>query len=151
MAQIANPRKVFNFTILIMGMNPFLAQEVDVPDFEIEAVEHGDTNHDIKTGGRIKFGTIRIKKISTANGPDNVFWAWMQSIQNALIGGGTIPQLYKRNCVITQFGVDGISPLNSWQCDGVWPNKITGISFKRTASENTIEDIELCVDVVRHL
>lgn len=149
MAQIANPRKAFNFTILVLGMNPFLAQEVDIPEFEVEAVEHGDTNHDIKTAGRVKFGNIRIKKISTADGPDTTFWAWLESCQNAILGGGTVPQLYKRNVVITQFATDGQTPIAVWQCQGVWPSKISGVNFKRMASENTMEDIELCVDVVK--
>ena len=70
MAQVSNPRKEFNFTIQIAPapINPFLAQKVEIPEITIDQTEHGDTNHDIKTAGRIKFGkdiedSVEIKRL----------------------------------------------------------------------------------------
>ena len=62
MAQIKNPRKVFNFSFQIMPLpiDPFLAQKVTIPEVSADVVEHGDTNHDIKTAGRVKYGNIMI-------------------------------------------------------------------------------------------
>ncbi len=150
MAQIPNPRKTFNFSIAVAGLNPFLAQEVDIPDFDIDVTEHGDTNHDIKTGGRAKFGTLKIKKISSATGPDNWIWNWMLQVQNVFTGGGDLPSNYKRTVVVEQFLNDGVTVINSWVFYGSWPSKINGVSFKRTGSDNTMEDIELQVDEPDH-
>lgn len=146
MAMVENPRKNFNFSIIVEGMNPFLAQEVEIPEIEIEPVMHGDTNHDIKTAGRVKIGMIKIRKLSTAQAPDNLFWDWMKSIQNVFLGGGTIPAFYKRTIVIEQFGTDGISVINVHIFTGCWPTKRAAISLNRTTSENTIEEIDFCVD-----
>ena len=150
MAQIPNPRKQFNFTIQTPGLNPFLAQKVTIPDFEIDVVEHGDTNFDVKTGGRHKFGMVAIDKISTALGPDNWIWEWQQEIQDVFIGGGLLPSIYKRTIEIFQFSNDGISTINRWVCFGCWPHKINGVELNRLGSENTTESIELCTDQIQH-
>ena len=79
MAHIANPKKNFNFTIRIAGLNEWLAQKVTVPDHEVEQVSHGGTNHDVKTAGRLKFGNIMLEKLSPANGSDSFIWTWTLS------------------------------------------------------------------------
>lgn len=149
MAQIPNPRKEYQFSITIAGLNPFLAQEVDLPEESIEVVDHGDTNHDIKTGGRKKIGKIIISKISTALGPDNWVYDWMQEVQDQDVGGGLIPDLYKRTVIIDQFSNDGITVINSWEAVGCWPSKRDAIQLKRMSSNNTMEKIELEVDKLR--
>jgi hypothetical protein len=90
MAMIENPRKEFNFSIFTPGLNPFLAQKVTLPDWEIDEVAHGDTNYDVKTGGRAKFGSLTIEKISVATAPDNWIWLWMRQIQDVFLGGWSI-------------------------------------------------------------
>lgn len=153
MAKITNPRKGFNFTILIAGVtfNSFLAQKVTIPDREVEVAEHGDTNHDIKTGGRVKFGNISIEKIMTTSGSDNYFEDWMASIADPLIGGGLTPSFYKRVITITELAEDGFSPINTWVCNGCWPSKRNAIQLDRQSSDNTIESLELCVDEIEKL
>jgi hypothetical protein len=146
MAYVPNPRKVFQFSIILEGLDPFLCQEVEMPDIEVEAVEHGDTNHDIKTAGRVKVGMIKLKKLLVADAPDNLFFNWMKDCQNVFTGGGLTPYLYKRNAWIDEYATDGTSLINSNFYEGVWPTKRSAISLSRTASENTIEELELCVD-----
>lgn len=150
MAKVVNPRKKFNFTVQVVGIpiDPFLVQNCEIPEREIEVVEHGDTNHDIKTGGRVKFGNITLEKIMTTDGADTYFEDWMAGIQDPLIGGGLNPSFYKRDLVITELKEDGTGILNIWTCIGCWPNKRGAINLDRTESENTIESIELCVDKV---
>lgn len=149
MAKITNPRKKFNFTILIAGVtfNSFLAQKVTLPEREVEVVEHGDTNYDVKTGGRVKFGMLTIEKIMTTSGPDNYFEDWMASIQDPIIGGGLTPTNYKRTVTVSELAEDGVSVINQWVFTGAWPSKRNAIELDRTQSDNTIEQIELCVDI----
>lgn len=151
MANIANPRKQFNFTIQTPGLNAFLAQKVTVPEHEIEIVLHGDTNYDIKTGGRHKYGLILIDKISSATIADNYIWNWMQEVQDPFLGGGFLPSLYWRTVEITQFSTDGVIVLNRWRCYECWPSKVNGIELNRLGSDNTMESVELCTNQVKHL
>lgn len=165
MAKNHNPRKKFNFSVQVVGapIDPFLVQNVEIPEREIEVVEHGETNHDIKTGGRVKFGMIILEKILTTDlnsGEHTYFEDWMASVQDPVTGGGLTPGTalgYKRNIIITEFPESGIvvnpltgSPtgafLNQWICTGCWPSKRNAIDLNRTESDNTIEHIELCVD-----
>lgn len=153
MAQVSNPRKSFNFSIQVVPepINPFLAQKVQIPEIGIEAVMHGDTNHDIKTAGRVTYGTVNIEKISTTSGADTYFFDWLYSCQDAVIGGGLVPDEYKRVVTITELAEDGTSILNTHVLIGCWPNKINGIQLDRQSSDNTMESIELCVDKIEKL
>lgn len=146
MAQVANPRKGFNFTISAPGLNPFLAQVVETPDWDIDVVEHGDTNHLIKTGGLAKVGLLKIDKISIATGSDNWIWNWYFQVQDVFTGGGDLPSNYKRTITVEQLAPDGVTVINTWVYYGSWPSKINNSKHSRTESQNNIESIELCVD-----
>jgi phage tail-like protein len=148
-ANIENPRKQFNFTIGLAGLNPFLAQEVDIPGIDIDVVAHGDTNHDIKTGGRKKIESIKIKKLMPAEVGDNWLFDWMNQVQNEFTGGGALPSQYKRNLTIIEYSNDNITPINRWICEGCWANKLSPQQLRRMNSENSMEDFELQVDKVR--
>lgn len=153
MAKISNPRKQFNFTIQIAPapINPFLAQKVEIPEISLEIAEHGDTNHDIKTGGKVKYGNVSIEKIMTTSGADNYFFDWMASVQDVIIGGGLIPDMYKRLVTITELAEDGTSSLNTWILQGAFPAKLNGMTLDRMSSDNTLESIELSVDKIEKL
>lgn len=149
MAVVANPRKQFQFSIFAPGLNPFLAQKVVVPELSIDIVEHGDTNFDVKTGGRKKIGKLMIDKISTSIGPDNWIDDWMNQVANELLGGGLLPTIYKKTLTIDQYSNDGLTIINSWVCFGCWPSKRNGIELDRKGSDNTLESIELEVDQIQ--
>lgn len=151
MAHVANPRKQFQFTILIAGMNPFLCQKLSLPDTEVDVVEHGDSNYKVKTGGMKTYGTLKMDKLSSANAPDNYFWEWIMSVQNEFLGGGVLPQIYKREITVMQLGTDGQTIINEWTWEGAWPFKINGIELSRLSSENTIESIEFQIDRQGHI
>jgi len=153
MAQISNPRKNFNFSIQIapLPIDPFLAQKVTIPEISLDVAEHGDRNYDVKTAGRVKYGNITIEKISTTSGADNYMFDWLKSCQDDILGGGLVPTAYKRVMTITELAEDGSSILNTWICNGVFPNKINGIELNRQASDNTIESVEFCVDTIEKL
>lgn len=151
-AKISNPRKQFKFSIEIIGNNgvslePFLVQEVNHPDVDTEQDTHGDTVHDIKTAGRVTVGNATISKIMRASGPDNYVWNWRSMCQNILVGGGLIPDQYKRTVLVSEFDESGSRVINTWRWEGCWPTKINGQQNTRTESGNTIESFELSVDV----
>ena len=150
MAQISNPRKEFNFSIQVVGapINPFLCQVVELPEISLEVAEHGDTNHDIKTAGRVKVGNVSIDKIMTTSGADNYFFDWLASCQDMMIGGGLVPDAYKRSVLIKELAEDGTSVLNTWVCQGAFPMKINGQKLDRKSSDNSMEKVELSVDKV---
>lgn len=155
MAKVANPRKVFNFSVTIVGapIDPFLFQSVDIPDREIEQVAHGDTNFDIKTGGRNKVGNIIMEKLlrTTSEIANTYFWDWMDLIQNMQVGGGVTPNAYWRTILVDEFAEDGSTVINSWLLEECWPTKINGQNQKRMSSDNTIEKIELSCNVLNKI
>lgn len=145
-AKVANPRKQFQFNVIIPGLNPFLAQEVKLPDSDLDMVEHGDTNFDVKTAGKKKLGMLTVNKILPADGLDQFFRVWQRRIQNTLTGGGELPSVYKEPIMIEEYSSDGITVIDRHIYTGGWPQKINGRDFSRKASENTVESIEFCVD-----
>lgn len=147
MAVISNPRKVFAFSIQFAGLNEFLAQEVVVPDMEIEPVEHGEFNRLVKTGGLYKVGMLTIDKISPADQLDNWVWSWFRQVQDGLAGRGGLPSNYYRAGSVVQFAPDQITPVAQWDFLEAWPTKINGLEFSRVKSENTVERIELSIGV----
>lgn len=150
MAQVNDPKKSFQFNILVAGLNTYEAQKVNLPDWELDVVEHGDVNHDIKTAGKVKFGDLVVEKLRpVTSGYPNWVWDWILSIQNASLGGGLNPSAYKRTVIITQLGYDGFTVTDIWECSGVFPKKINGMEFNRGGtSENSIETIDFSVDKV---
>lgn len=148
MSQINNPKKAFNFGIYAPGLNPYTVQTANIPDFEVETVEHGDTNYRVKTAGMMVFGNITLEKLRPLNLGDNWVWNWIRDVQNVETGGGQIAEIYKRNIDIVQYSYDNVTVTDRWNCWGVFPVRINNMSLSRTQSENSMETIELSVDRV---
>lgn len=153
MAHIANPRKQFKFSIEIVGipMNPYLAQTVEHPEVDVEPVPHGDANYEVKTAGMSRTGNATITKLMTTTGPDNFMFNWKTLCQDEILGGGAVPDVYKKDVIVTEFAEDGQTILNRHIWHGCWPTKIQGQTNDRTASENTMETVELSVDYVNKI
>lgn len=149
MAEIDDPKKVFNFGVIAPGLNPYAVQECDLPDFDLDVVEHGQSNHMIGTAGLIKFGDVTLNKLRPISKADNWIWDWIQSIQDVDSGGGDLPQNYKRNIDIVQYSYDNITITDRWELKGCFPKKINGIKLSRVKSENAMEDVTLHVDTCR--
>lgn len=147
MAQIKNPRKKFLFRIRFPKhpFNDYLAQKVTLPDMEIDQVAHGDINRDVKTAGRVTVGNLKVEKLMSTSGPDNWIQDWFYSCQDVINGGGLTPEQYWETAIIEELAEDGRTVLNTHILDEVWPCKMAGLELDRTASENTIEEIEFSV------
>ena len=148
MAKVANPRKRFNWSVQISPdpINAFLFQKVNLPDAEIEESLHGDTNHDIKTAGRVTYGKVVCEKLMVSDQGDSYLWSWFDTCQSSLLGGGAPPQIYKKTITVVEFAEDGVTVLNTWVCTGAWPSSMPGHEFDRQSSENTIENVEFSID-----
>lgn len=146
MTMIPNPRKVFNFRIEIAGFDQFEAQNVEIPEIELEITEHGDTNHSIKTAGRVKIGDITMEKLRPLPVPDSMFWSWLNAAQDILLGGGQLPSFYKKIVVIKEMDSTGLVAVNSWMCIGTFPKKISSNKLDRMSSDNLLETVVFSVD-----
>lgn len=146
-AQIKNPRKKFLWSISFPKhpINPYLCQNVTLPDISIEEVAHGDINRDVKTAGRVTIGDMTVEKLCTTAGSDTWVWDWLTACQDHINGGGLVPSQYWEEVVVNELAEDGVSILNSWLCEEVWPKQITGLNLDRTVSENTVESITFSV------
>lgn len=152
-AKVKNPRKKFLWQITFVKhpLNPYLFQEVSLPELEIEQVSHGDINRDVKTGGRITVGNLVCRKLESTSGSDTWLWDWLMSVQDLILGGGLTPPEYWETVRVDELAEDGVSILNSWICEEVWPSKVNSQDLDRMSSDNTLEEIEFSVGTVNKL
>ena len=152
-AKVKNPRKKFLWQITFVKhpLNPYLFQEVSLPELEIEQVSHGDINRDVKTGGRITVGNLVCHKLESTSGSDTWLWDWLMSVQDLILGGGLTPSEYWETVRVDELAEDGVSILNSWICEEVWPSKVNSQDLDRMSSDNTLEEIEFSVGTVNKL
>ena len=152
-AKVKNPRKKFLWQITFVKhpLNPYLFQEVSIPELEIEQVSHGDINRDVKTGGRITVGNLVCRKLASTSGSDTWLWDWLMSVQDLILGGGLTPSEYWETVRVDELAEDGVSILNSWICEEVWPSKVNSQDLDRMSSDNTLEEIEFSVGTVNKL
>lgn len=146
MGNVANPRKVFNFKIEINGLPEFECQNVQIAELEIAATEHGDTNYDVKTPGKIKVGDITLEKLRSMPNSDLWAWNWLMAAQNPNTGGGQLPQNIKQLVVIRELDTTQTQVLNTWAYDGCWVKKLSQNKFDRMSSENILETVVLSAD-----
>lgn len=152
-AKVKNPRKKFLWQITFVKhpLNPYLFQEVSLPELEIEQVSHGDINRDVKTGGRITVGNLVCRKLESTSGSDTWLWDWLMSVQDLILGGGLTPSEYWETVRVDELAEDGVSILNSWIYEEVWPSKVNSQDLDRMSSDNTLEEIEFSVGTTNKL
>ena len=152
-AKVKNPRKKFLWQITFVKhpLNPYHFQKVNLPEITIEQVEHGDVNRSVKTAGRVTVGNMSANKLETTSGSDTWLWDWLNSCQDMVLGGGLTPSEYWETARVDELAEDGVSILNSWICEEVWPCRVNGQELDRMSSENTIEDLEFSVGICNKL
>lgn len=152
-AKVKNPRKKFLWQVTFVKhpLNPYLFQTVSIPEIEIEQVSHGDINRDVKTGGRVTVGNLVCHKLESTSGSDTWLWDWLMSVQDLILGGGLTPPEYWETVRVDELAEDGVSILNSWICEEVWPAKVNSQDLDRMSSDNTLEEIEFSVGTVNKL
>lgn len=146
-AKVKNPRKAFLWSIQFIGrpLNPFLFQKVTIPEKNIEQVKHGDVNRDVKTAGRVEIGNMVAEKLETTSGSDTWLWDWMGKVQDTTLGGGATPEEYWESVLVSELAEDGVTVINQWVLEEVWPCKLNDQTLDRMSNENTIEKMEFSV------
>lgn len=146
-AKVKNPRKVFLWEIIFTKhpLNPYKFQSVELPQIQIEEVKHGDINRDVNTGGRVSIGHMTARKLETTDGSDTWLMAWLHSVQDHILGGGLTPPEYWETVQVNELAEDGVTILNKWLLDEVFPLTVNGQRLDRMSSDNTIEEIEFSV------
>ena len=89
---------------------------------------------------------MTVEKIFNASLPEKIIWAWINSIQNEITGGGLIPEAYKKAIQVQFLSTNMRTPVRTWNYIGAWPCKVNGIELDRVSSDNTIETIEFSID-----
>lgn len=149
--KVANPRKVFTFKVEIGGIDQFEIQSFKVPDGTIDVVLHGDTNHDAKTPGRIKFGDAVLKKIVATTNTDTWAWTWLMIAQDPFLGGGALPSAVLQDIIIKELDTTQQITINRWLMEGCFVSKVSQSDFDRSKSDNIIEEVTLAVTRCRKL
>ena len=150
---ILNPRKKFKFEVIIPNayeIEIFGAQEVTLPDQEVEQVEHGVGVTAVKTGGLVKKGNLTINRIMSAGAgtpSGKKFVEWGLEVQNANTQVGGDPDQYGKTIIINELSNDNII-IDTHTYTGCWPTRINGRELSRVQSENTVESVEFSVDYV---
>jgi phage tail-like protein len=147
--KVTNTAKVFQFRVEMRGIDQWEVQEVNIPEVEMDVVEHGDANFLVKTGGILKFGDITLKRLKKMQAGDTWAWDWLLRVQDPATGGGTLPENYKEQVIIKQLSADGSTTIDQWICLGCFPKKVSHETFNRTSSDNQMETVVLSVDLVR--
>lgn len=147
-ANPVNPRKKFTWTIEFDGLEPALAQRVQLPTIGVESAEHGAANILIKTGGMVTVGDMEVNKLMFANKNENWAYDWMKQVSNHELGSMGIPSQYKRNGYVIFYQPNLTSVLEKWQVIGCWPKEIEKEEMDKTSSENLIEKITFSVDTM---
>lgn len=96
-------------------------------------------------------GNLTATKLETTSGSDTWLWDWLMSVQDLLLGGGLTPSEYWETARVDELAEDGVSILNSWICEEMWPSKINGQELDRMSSDNTLESIEFAVGTINKL
>jgi len=142
MAGLANPRKEHRFVLEIDGLNAFLVQEVELPDFELEEVVHGAPMNtpNVKTPGKPVVGNLIIRKLVPANQADTWVWDWM-----ALCIDGNAEE-YKKTGTLRDYLPSGTGTVQQYFCGEIFPMKVETPNRLRQSANNLIEAITFSVE-----
>lgn len=146
MANVANPRKVFQYRILMNGIGNFECQKLTLPEEEIEKVPHGETNHDVKTPGRVSYTDLVVEKLKPTVPLNPEAREKLKAAQNVLTGGGLLPSALKEILTVQALDSSGTTVVETYSYDGAWLCKLSQNDFDRLMSDNQIETCTFSVD-----
>lgn len=143
--KVGNARKNFNFKVIMAGVTSFMVQTFTPPEKEIEEVEHGDSNYNVKTPGKASWSNAEMGKLLMVAAPDNAMWQWMLQCQNTTFGVGAALG-FQRQIQVIELGPDNVSTLNTHVIT-CWPSKISyGDKSRVESGENVIETVTFAVN-----
>jgi len=143
-----DPRLTFNYSIEVEGLEIALCQKANIPDVDIESVEHSGPGAawSTKTGGKLTFGDITLEKVMRVDVSDRWAWTWLKTVRNPVDGSGNVSSVYKKNLTIIHYGPSK-EILDRWVCEGNWPKSIKySAGDTSQKAEKTMETVVLSCD-----
>ncbi|MFT4924926.1 MAG: phage tail-like protein [Phenylobacterium sp.] len=138
----AYPIPVFQYMVVIEGMNPMAFSEVSGLNIEVEPITYKDgMSH--KEGVIYMPGNRTAVKMTLKKGitkKSDELYQWISSI--------SLNSVEKCNVTVSLLSPDGQTPVVSWQVDNAFPTKLEGPSFSATSNEVAFESIELMADSI---
>lgn len=145
MSSIGNTIKIFNFAVDINGVNQLTVQKVSGLEVEVEAVAHGESNHDVFTPGRVKYGNVTMESIMPTTATENTLWNLLKKATTDL--AGTVGQ----TITIRMLGPDEVTTLKTWVLYGAWVSKTSYGELNRMSSDNLIRTAEWTVNKIEEI
>lgn len=145
MSSIGNTIKTFNFAVDINGINQLTVQKVSGLEVEVEAVAHGEGNHDVFTPGRTKYGKVTMENLMPTSLSQNTLWELLQRSRFDLVGSA------KQTITVRSLAPDNITTLKTWVLYGAWVSKVSYGELNRTSSDNLMRTAEWTVDEIQEL
>lgn len=147
MGQSAYPRGTWQFAVDIDGVNQFNIQKVVFPSLAHNVREHHELGRKVKNPGQIEVGDMTWEMIVPADTIDNRAYEWFRLVRNIRTGGGSLPQLFKRNVVIRELAFDEQTTLTSHICEQIWLKEVTRSDGDRASSDNLIRTMVWSVEI----
>jgi hypothetical protein len=140
----ANPLNVFQWKIILFGLNPLSeieVQKVKIPEVEIQPIEVGAGPYDEKFSGKIKVGDLECEKLKVGiTGQFDPVYQWFQSAMDYTFGAKP-PAVYKKSGQLILVGADMITKLKVYEMTGVFPKKLSYSDLDLKGNEVFMEKI----------
>lgn len=136
------PIPVFQYQVVIEGMDPMAFSEVSGLTLEHEAITYKDgmshkEGHKYMPGSRAPVKMTFKKGITKSS---DALYEW--------INGITLNTVEKRDVTVSLLSPDGGAPVVSWSIGNAFPTKLEGPSFNATSNEVAFESIDLMADTL---
>jgi phage tail-like protein len=143
-----NPTKQFQYAVEVDGLEQLLAQELSLPDYTVDEVEHGEGNTIYRTPGMARFGDLTLSKLMKGANPDSFVDNLIRQVQDWQTGGGQSPQIYLKTMIVRVKDNAG-QTIKSYEFTDCWVKQKTGITLSRTTSDNIMEEMVWVVNGYR--
>jgi len=145
MSSIGNTIKSFLFAVDINGINQLSVQKISGLEVEVEAIAHGESDHDVYTPGRVKYGKVTMESILPTGVAQNTLWQLLQRSRFDLVGSS------KQTINIRLLGPDKITTQKTWVLYGAWVSKVSYGELNRSSGEAVVRTAEWTIDEIQEL
>lgn len=145
MGLVANPVKAFNYRVEVDGLAAGLCQDVQLPEIEIETVEHGEENEYVETPGKVRVGEAVLQNLVPIEGDENWAYEWLTTAQDAENGGGGLREDYTRTVTVLQLAPDKTTTVRRHILTESWCKKLAHNNLAVGSSDNTMQTVTLSV------
>jgi len=149
-AVAVNPRKLFRWAVLCDELQTAYAQKVKIPKIDIKSAKHGAGPFVVNTASKVEFGQLEIEALKPSEN-SVVFWKdWIALIINLGTGSMGVPAFYKKTIVIVEFAADGITVVDTWECQGCYPAEVDMTDLDKLSDNNALDKLKINVDIMTY-